>query len=128
METQTHAWTDTHIIIQVDIIMKTIVTSNICGVYTYQLQYYIALPKHGHSRFHSYSTHAHAIRAIIPGFILEKTSLRLQSEVKCILAIICNCVCVSVCVYVCICACVCMHLYFPPIPIAFMPVQFLMLL
>ena len=61
-----------------------------------------------------------------PGFFLENTSVRLQSEVKLILAIILHlspaiqltlCVhpsmhaSVSLCVRVCICACVCMYMY-----------------
>ena len=61
-----------------------------------------------------------------PRIFLENTSLRLQSEVKLILAIILHlspaiqltlCVhpsmqaSVSLCVRVCICACVCMYLY-----------------
>ena len=61
--------------------------------------------------------HVSVHTGLSPRIFFGNTSLRLQSEVKCILAIIRNCnyaishVCIHPCVRLCLCVCVCMYAF-----------------
>ena len=61
--------------------------------------------------------HVSVHTGLSPRIFFGNTSLRLQSEVKCILAIIRNCnyaishVCIHPCMRLCLCVCVCMYAF-----------------